>query len=301
MTAHLITKELLERVEKYPERYQIIEQNPLERLLNSNQTSYVFNKELAGKSGNKHLVILDTETTGLNPSVDEIIELAFVVVTYSPDYQLVSLDTMFDKFEEPSKPITVNTTKLTGITQEMVSGQKLSIDDIETYLPSEYTIVAHNAGFDRKFVDKRFPDLAHKPWADSLTEIPWVNKGFSKTSLEMIMYQLGFFYTAHRAINDVLALLFAIVKSDSLADLIISSTKSSLSVNIKVDYEDKEIVKNFGFKWNKDDKAWSRFYATLDEWKQDKEVLSSRCKYFALLECQIITAKERYATHEKRI
>lgn len=295
-TPHVITKELLERMQQYPERYHVIEQNPLERLLDMNQTSYVFDQSLVGNKDNRHLVILDTETTGLNPTIDEIIELAFVVVTYNPNgYQLVSLDTMFDKFEEPGKPLTENTTRLTGITQEMVNGKKLSIDDIETYLPSEYTIVAHNAGFDRKFVDKRFPDLAKKPWADSLTEIPWVNKGFSKTSLEMIMYQLGFFYTAHRAINDVLALLFAIVKSDSLADLIISASKSSLDVSIKVHYDSKDIVKDFGFRWQNPTKTWGKTYKTLDDWKKEKQVLTERCRDFYLVECKITTAKERYA------
>lgn len=290
------TKELLEKIEKYPERYQIIEQNPLERLLDRDEKSYVFDQSLVGHPSNKHLVILDTETTGTNPAVDEIIELAFIVVTYNSDsFKIVSIDDMYDKFEEPSKPITEKTTQLTGITQEMVAGQRLSIDDIELHLPHEYTFIAHNAGFDRKFVDKRFPDLVKKPWADSLTEINWAGKGFKKHSLEMIMHTLGYFYTAHRAINDVLALFYAIVKSNSFEELIISANRQSLDIVISVAYDSKEVVKGFGFRWQGETKTWGKNYRTLDEWKREKEIISQRCKKFELVECKLVSAQERYA------
>ena len=61
-----------------------------------------------------NFVIVDLETTGLNPQNSEIIEIGAIKVKNNK-----VVDKM-DVFVRPSKPLSYFTTKLTGITNEMV-------------------------------------------------------------------------------------------------------------------------------------------------------------------------------------
>lgn len=297
-----ITEELLERIRKNPERYKVVEQNPLEHYLEirGDEVRFepiVFKKDLINNPNNKHMVILDTETTGIKTS-DEIIELAFVTITYNVELNcLVSIDKVFDKFREPvNNPITDSITKITGITAEMVRGKTLSYDDFKEYLPDgKYLIVAHNAGFDRKFVEKLFPEMQKKPWADSLTEVDWLSKGATKHSLEMLMYNIGLFYNAHRAVNDVLALLAVLVRTRSLQELDMSANNATLEIEVAVAFDSKDTVKQYGFRWNNENKTWKRIYKNLETWNNDKAVLSKTCNGFKLVNCKIQKADTRYA------
>src|ERR1700680_2031746 len=72
-------------------------------------------------------VILDVETTGLDQQKDEVIELGMVKFDYMPDGRIVGMSDCFTSFNEPSSPIPTEISALTGITDEMVAGQR--IDD----------------------------------------------------------------------------------------------------------------------------------------------------------------------------
>ena len=50
-------------------------------------------------------LFVDTETTGLDPARDEIIELAMVPFTYGLDGQVYAVGEPFQQLREPGKPI----------------------------------------------------------------------------------------------------------------------------------------------------------------------------------------------------
>ena len=95
-------------------------------------------------------VVYDTETTGLNPGVDQMIEIGAVKVKN---------DEIIDRFDELiacDRPLPKIITELTNITDEMLVGCDLEENVTKRFLEfcGDLPLVAHNAGFDISFVSK---------------------------------------------------------------------------------------------------------------------------------------------------
>jgi DNA polymerase-3 subunit epsilon len=115
----------------------------------------------------------DTETTGLDHTKDEIIELGMVKFDYTTDGRIVGLRDTLSAFNEPSAPISAEVTALTGITDAMVAGQRFDDSAITAFADDAVIVIAHNSAFDRKFAERYRPVFEHKAWACSMSEIDW--------------------------------------------------------------------------------------------------------------------------------
>ncbi len=151
-------------------------------------------------------VILDTETTGLDHTKDEIIELGMVAFTYD-DTGIRDVIGVFSALQEPSVTISAEISRITGITAEIVEGQKIDIDAVVRFIEPADLVIAHNARFDRPFCEKFAPDFDIKPWACSVSEVDWAGLGFEGTKLSYLVGQSGYFHNGHRAVDDCHALL----------------------------------------------------------------------------------------------
>lgn len=221
------------------------------------------------------VAILDTETTGTDPVGDKVIELGMVLVEIAPDtgvaYRVLQV---FNQLEDPGMPIPPASTQIHHITDEMVAGKRIDDDEVARLLAPVALIIAHNAGFDRPFVEKRWPVFATKAWACSFQQVPWSDEGISSAKLEFLAYRCGFHFTGHRASTDCQALLEVLQ-----ADLPTSGTKAmqALLVNareaeIRISalgspFESKDVLRQRGYRWNPDKKVWARAVrkAGLDE------------------------------------
>ncbi|MFA4966625.1 MAG: 3'-5' exonuclease [Candidatus Margulisiibacteriota bacterium] len=98
---------------------------------------------------NDDFVILDTETTGLDPANSEIIEIAALKVK---NKEIVDI---FNHLVKPANPIPDNITKINGITNEMVE-ESPTLGNI-TYKFLDFiggsTLMMHNAEFDLSFIN----------------------------------------------------------------------------------------------------------------------------------------------------
>jgi DNA polymerase-3 subunit epsilon len=129
-------------------------------------------------------ILLDTETTGLDHARDEIIELGMVKFDYTADGRIAGVRDTFSAFNEPSAPIPLDVTALTGITDEMVAGHKIDEAAVNAFVDDAVVVViAHNSGFDRKFSERYWPVFERKAWACSATEIDWQQYGFDGAKL----------------------------------------------------------------------------------------------------------------------
>jgi DNA polymerase-3 subunit epsilon len=73
-------------------------------------------------------------------------------------------------------------------------------------------VIAHNADFDRRFLEKRLPAFVMIHWACSRFDIDRKAEGIRSSALEFIAYSLGFFHDGHRAASDCRATLHALAQ-----------------------------------------------------------------------------------------
>lgn len=156
-------------------------------------------------------VFVDTETTGLDLDTDEVIELALLPFEYERESgRLVRVDTdaALDGLRQPSLPIPPESSRVHGITDEMVQGQVIDPERIRALIEPAHLVLAHNAAFDRPMVEKHWPIFEEKHWACSLAEIDWKSEGLSSAKLDYLLWSRGWFHDGHRALSDAEAALF---------------------------------------------------------------------------------------------
>ena len=94
-------------------------------------------------------VVIDIETSGINPEKDEIIRLSAL--------KIVSGETAdeFSSFVKPRKPLSAEVERLTGITNKLLEEKqpiKVVLPDFLEFIGNS-TLVAHNIGFDMRFIN----------------------------------------------------------------------------------------------------------------------------------------------------
>ena len=215
--------------------------------------------ELRTSSATRLGLFLDTETTGTDHATDEIIELAMVPFTYSLDGAILAVGAPFNALNEPSVPISPEITALTGITQEMVAGHRIDADAVEHFVAPAALVIAHHAGFDRPFVERAWPVFETKPWACSMTQIPWKDEGFDGVKLRYLSMLSGFFYDAHRAAADCDAAIELLSRPlprsrrRALAVLLEAARQPTYRVWAENSpFEQKDVLKKRGYRWSGD-------------------------------------------------
>jgi DNA polymerase-3 subunit epsilon len=159
-------------------------------------------------------MVVDTETTGLDPETDRIIDLGYVLAEFHPKTGRVHrVLERYSGFEDPGVPIPAAITALTGIADADVAGKTLDETRVEAAIARAHLVIAHNAPFDRGFLERRFPSFIDRWWACSQREAPWQAMMTGSTKLEWLACQLGgVFYGAHRALVDAEVLLFLLTR-----------------------------------------------------------------------------------------
>jgi len=214
-------------------------------------------------------LVVDVETTGLDPARHKIIELGVRRFRYNDKGEILRLDHPYNWLEDPGEPLDPLTTALTGLTDEMVAGQTIDDRIAGSLFRSAEICIAHNAAFDRLFIDRRLPDCAEMAWACSLQEVDWRRRGFDGTgrALGWLLTQCGWFNEAHRTEADVDAVL-AILQHESidgttaLAELLANANQPSWLISaVGAHFDVKDSLKARGYRWNGNDTVWYRHIA----------------------------------------
>lgn len=210
------------------------------------------------------LLILDTETTGLDPSRDRIMELALLRVDVdNATGQPTGNVEVYDGLEDPGMPIPQEVQDLTGISDAMVRGHKLDEPRVLAMLAESDLVIAHNAGFDRPFVEARLAQFAQLSWACSFADLDWKKEGRSSAKLTHLALELGWFYDAHRAEMDCHALLAVLASAlplsgqTGLGRLLSVAAKPSYRLQATAaPFDAKDLLKARGYRWDGNNKVW---------------------------------------------
>ncbi|MCL2403528.1 MAG: exonuclease domain-containing protein, partial [Coriobacteriia bacterium] len=160
-------------------------------------------KELFGIE--EEICVLDVETTGISPVYESIIEIAIARMR-GPE-----IIDEYNVYVNPGKPIPREITELTGISDKDVADAPQIGDiasDIRDFI-GDCDILAHNASFDRSFVEAALGDAdcdaLSGQWLDSLVFLRCGLPLLRSFKLEDLMraYCPEEYAQAHRAIADV--------------------------------------------------------------------------------------------------
>jgi len=196
------------------------------------------------------VLLLDLETTGLDPKTAEIIEIGWAVWDTERATALRTGGTLV----KPTKgPVPQAITDLTGIRHGDVLEFGVTLEEaIDLVLPealrADY-LVGHNArGFDRLFLEAADPAFVGRPWIDTMTDLPYPPEKRER-KLIAACAEHGFVNPfPHRALCD--ALSTGRLLSFYPIDVVEFRAKSPETVvQALVSFEEKELAKARGFQW----------------------------------------------------
>ena len=217
----------------------------------------------------ENILILDTETTGLDNENDDCLEVGSILFNVKSRSVLAQQSFLL--------PVEINNAeKINNIPPEITRlPQPLSeaIKYFESLVRVSNVIVAHNAEFDKKWFGlKKLPQI-EKPWICSMDDITWPADRQLKTRPSVRDLALAYgvpVWNAHRALTDCIYLAEVFIRCSELEKLLIRALEPKVLLRAEISYEDRSLAKNAGFRWNDAIKgAWSRKMSRRDKEKLD--------------------------------
>ncbi len=207
-------------------------------------------------------IFLDTETTGLDPNSDKVIELAMVPFEFDSAGNIYRLLPEYNGLNDPHMPIPEIAQKITGITDDMVKGQSIDLDAVKKMLSDAAIVIAHNAHFDRPFCEDLLDEFKDISWACSIADINWNEEGIEGVKLEFLAYKYGFFFEGHRATIDCQAGIEILSKplpvSGDLSLKRLLETARQTNIRLWAEgspFEKKDELKKRGYRWSAGEKG----------------------------------------------
>ncbi|MBW4057053.1 MAG: DNA polymerase III subunit epsilon [Proteobacteria bacterium] len=208
--------------------------------------------------GSKIGLCLDTETTGLSHTEDRIIELGIVAFEFNPaTAEIIRISDRYNGFEDPGRLLPQEIIEITGITDDMVRGQSLDDEWVIRLAHQSSLVIAHNATFDRPFVEDRYPVFASLPWACTVTQINWQAERISTRVLEYLLFKFGLFINAHRALDDAEGVLGILLRKLPVSNTPVFKALletyeevTSRIAAVGAPFDKKDILKQRGYRWS---------------------------------------------------
>ena len=222
------------------------------------QTDNLIINTTSNKKSVGSILILDTETTGLDENNDEVVEIGCILFNVPSKSVLSQLSFLL--------PVEINEAEfINGISVDVSNVMQPWKEGIQFFLKLVEAcdfIVAHNAAFDKKWFGKGNLPSLDKKWICSLDDINWSFKKNIKSRPSVTDLALGFnipVWNLHRALADCYYISEVFKKIDNLEDILLKATEPKYLYKAIVSYEDRLLAKNAGFRWNSPVQgAWTR-------------------------------------------
>lgn len=200
----------------------------------------------------KTLLIVDTETTGLTPPQSSVIELGAILYSVEHRCILQQMSTLLPiAGDNPAAKINKIGAEASRADYEV----KLALGLFQQWLQCADYLVAHNAEFDRQWFGYESLPVIDKPWLCTYDDFRWEKASKPGLSLVNLALDHGIgVSSAHRALTDcqLIAALFDRVENFEglLQQAIARSQERKVYVIAQVSYDERNLAKAKGFKWN---------------------------------------------------
>jgi DNA polymerase-3 subunit epsilon len=191
-----------------------------------------------------------------------VIEMAARRFTYDDQHVITRIDHPYTWREDPERPLSDEVARLTGLVDDDLAGKRIDEVEATRIIGSADVRIAHHAAFDRPFVERRLPGIVGLPWACSITDIGWTERGFESAKLGWILMQCGFFHDGHRAGADVDAtigiLQHEIEPGRTALEVMMerASTPGWIVRAFGAAFEVKEALRARHYRWNAVQRVW---------------------------------------------
>ncbi len=210
----------------------------------------------------KNILILDTETTGVDPKVDAVIEVGCILYSVEHVTPIEYYAALIRHDSNAAESINrISIASLADARPAPVAWERVQI-----LAEKADAIVAHNAPFDFGFSPVGIREAA--PWICSMSDLAWPKQGQSRSLVSLTLdHDLGI-VMAHRALSDcdMLARLFtrAHELGCDLSAMLARGLRPKALFQAIVSFDDKDKAKAAGFQWEAPTKRWLRTMAIED-------------------------------------
>lgn len=212
------------------------------------------------------VAIVDVETTGTDPEVDQVIEVGLVTYSIAHARVIDAMSVLVHSTDENPAHL------VNGIPAGMLKlARPQPYAMVREMLRNITTILAHNAEFDRGFLyrldEAIFP--RHFVWVDTCGCVEWPRQSRPASSLVSLCLEHGVGVTdAHRALTDCLLIARLLTRcadlGSDLGQLLAPALRPTAKLQALVSYEERQLAKDAGFRWQAETKQWTRTMAEED-------------------------------------
>ena len=220
----------------------------------------------------EQVLILDTETTGLDPAVDHCIEVAAIRYSLKHGCMIEAVSRVIP-IEGPNAAEVVNRIPAATLALDVAGASAEStwqqIDRMASHVDA---VCAHNAEFDRSFIPiAPTPMLQKVPWIDTCDGMAWPQQSKPGASLITLALDHGIgVVDSHRALADCLLLAHLFQRCAErfdVAALLAQGLRPRALFQALVSFEAKDSAKAAGFHWDAVSRRWLRRMAIEDAGK----------------------------------
>ena len=220
------------------------------------------------------LLILDTETSGLDPKQDHCLEVGAILFHAPRGAVLAQHSFLLPVQDNAAESINHIPADVTRLNQPWREG----LEYFQALLDSAELLVAHNAAFDRQWFGKDHLPAVSKPWLCTMEDIAWpVDRQLrSRPSVRDLALAYGVpVWAAHRALTDCIYLAEVFCRCNDLETLLLHGLEPRRLMRAQVSYQQRHLAKQAGFRWNDPVQgAWTRRLSDRQAAELDFQVVS---------------------------
>jgi DNA polymerase-3 subunit epsilon len=195
------------------------------------------------------LLIVDTETSGLDPAAGQCLEVGAVLFHVPSRAVLGQLSFLLPAESNPARCVNGIDPAVTRLPQPW----RQSLALFAAMVAAADAVLAHNAAFDRQWFGVEPLPAIDRPWICSMDDIRWPPERHLRPRPSVRDLALAYgvpVWAAHRALTDCIYLAQVLERCEGLDELLAAALEPRQLFRAELSYAERHQAKEAGFRWN---------------------------------------------------